>query len=48
MIYAARYDTMNALLNYLTENCCRGAPQEECPPVAVCRPARGKRTKVPA
>jgi ArsR family transcriptional regulator len=24
MIYAARYDTMNALLAYLTENCCRG------------------------
>jgi ArsR family transcriptional regulator, arsenate/arsenite/antimonite-responsive transcriptional repressor len=31
MIYAARYETMNALLSYLTENCCRGhAPQ--CPP----------------
>jgi len=25
MIYAARYDTMNALLGYLTENCCKGA-----------------------
>jgi len=24
MIYAARYDTMNALLGYLTENCCTG------------------------
>src|SRR5215469_13113555 len=24
MIYAARYDTMNELLAYLTENCCRG------------------------
>ena len=24
MIYAARYDTMNALLGYLTENCCQG------------------------
>jgi DNA-binding transcriptional ArsR family regulator len=24
MIYAARYDTMNALLSFLTENCCRG------------------------
>jgi ArsR family transcriptional regulator len=47
MIYAARYDTMNELLSYLTENCCRGAP-EECSPVAVCKPARGKRTKVPA
>jgi DNA-binding transcriptional ArsR family regulator len=24
MIYAAQYDTMNALLSYLTENCCQG------------------------
>ena len=23
MIYAARYETMNALLGYLTDNCCR-------------------------
>ena len=47
MIYAARYDTMNELLNYLTENCCRGAP-EACSPVAVCKPTRGKRAKVSA
>jgi hypothetical protein len=32
MIYAARFDTMNALLGYLTENCC-GAPVE-CAPAA--------------
>src|SRR6266480_6842792 len=25
MIYAARFETMNALLSYLTQNCCRGA-----------------------
>src|SRR6266849_1486439 len=25
MIYAARYDGMNALIGYLTENCCHGA-----------------------
>src|ERR1700732_3200368 len=37
MIYAARYDTMNALMSYLPENCCRGAP-EACSPVAVCKP----------
>src|ERR1700726_5017843 len=24
MIYAARFDTMNALLGYLTDNCCQG------------------------
>jgi ArsR family transcriptional regulator, arsenate/arsenite/antimonite-responsive transcriptional repressor len=47
MIYAARFDTMNALLAFLTENCCQGAP-EACAPVAVCKPARGKRAKMPA
>ena len=26
MIYAARYETMNGLLTFLTDNCCRGAP----------------------
>ena len=25
MIYAARYEVMNALVGYLTENCCKGA-----------------------
>jgi ArsR family transcriptional regulator, arsenate/arsenite/antimonite-responsive transcriptional repressor len=32
MIYAARYETMNALIAYLTEKCCRGRP-EQCLPV---------------
>src|SRR5580704_13694225 len=40
MIYAAQFDTMNGLLGYLTENCCRGAP-ETCAP-AACKPARSK------
>ncbi len=31
MIYAARYETMNALVAYLTENCCHGRP-EQCVP----------------
>jgi ArsR family transcriptional regulator len=43
MIYAARYDTMNALLFYLTENCCQGAP-DLCAP-AACRPARASKRK---
>src|SRR5437016_13482428 len=47
MIYAARYDTMNALLGYLTDNCCQGA-KDACGPAAACKPARGKRNKVPA
>src|SRR5690242_1182977 len=45
MIYAARYETMNALIAYLTENCCRGRA-EECAPVksdrAVANRARRK------
>jgi DNA-binding transcriptional ArsR family regulator len=44
MIYAAQFGQMNALLGFLTENCCGGAP---CAPAAECKPAR-KRTKVPA
>src|SRR5712691_9380388 len=33
MIYAARYEAMNTLLAYLTENCCRGAP-DACAPAS--------------
>jgi DNA-binding transcriptional ArsR family regulator len=44
MIYAARFEQMNSLLGYLTENCCGGAP---CTPAVECKPVR-KRTKVPA
>lgn len=48
MIYAARYDTMNGLLAYLTDNCCGGAV-EACAPAAACKPAaRAGRSKVPA
>jgi DNA-binding transcriptional ArsR family regulator len=45
MIYAAQFDTMNALLGYLTENCCGGAAQ--CGPTVACKPER-KRAKIPA
>ncbi len=31
MIYAARYEAMNALIAYLTDNCCGGRP-ERCKP----------------
>jgi DNA-binding transcriptional ArsR family regulator len=39
MIYAARYDTMNALIGFLTEKCCAGQP-ELCAPAAACAPTR--------
>ena len=42
IIYAAKFETMNALLSFLTENCCKGAP-ETCAP-ASCKPVRSKRT----
>jgi ArsR family transcriptional regulator len=44
MIYAARYETMNDLLGYLTDNCCRGAPQK-CAPARRCDPGKVKRRK---
>ena len=37
MIYAARYETMNGLIGFLTENCCGGQP-ERCAPAAACAP----------
>lgn len=33
IIYSARYETMNDLLGYLTENCCGGNP---CSPISNC------------
>ncbi|MGL4230006.1 MAG: ArsR/SmtB family transcription factor [Casimicrobium sp.] len=39
VIYRARYDTMNALLAFLTENCCAADSKRSadacCPPVAT-------------
>jgi ArsR family transcriptional regulator, arsenate/arsenite/antimonite-responsive transcriptional repressor len=44
LIYSARYETMNALLSYLTENCCQGRPEEcaalACIPAAARQPAK--------
>jgi ArsR family transcriptional regulator len=44
MIYAARFETMNALVGFLTENCCGGV---SCAPATAGKPAR-KRNKIPA
>jgi DNA-binding transcriptional ArsR family regulator len=44
MIYAARFEAMNALLGYLTDNCCGGAP-ETCLPARRCEPARARRPR---
>jgi DNA-binding transcriptional ArsR family regulator len=37
MIYAARFEAMNGLVSFLTENCCQGAT-EKCAPAAICQP----------
>jgi DNA-binding transcriptional ArsR family regulator len=41
VIYSARFETMNGLLDYLTDNCCGGNP---CTPAAKCavKPATRK------
>jgi DNA-binding transcriptional ArsR family regulator len=41
ILYAAQFDTMNALLGFLTENCCGGNP---CSPVGsqTCAPGTSK------
>src|ERR1700723_1022688 len=44
MIYAARFETMNGLLAFLTENCCNGPPAS-CAPIEcnlTVKPARRK------
>ena len=47
LIYAARFETINALLEYLSENCCAG-DASACAP-ASCQPTTSKRkAKVPA
>lgn len=47
VIYSANFETMNELLAYLTENCCRGSAEAcdaACAP--VCKPAVAKSTTV--
>lgn len=47
MIYAAQYPTMNALLGYLSENCCSGNVGARAPTRAS-KATPGKRAKVSA
>lgn len=42
LIYAARFDVMNALIAYLTENCCGGKPELCAPNAALDKPASSK------
>lgn len=43
MIYVARYEAMNALVAYLTENCCRGAQARAPGARTASRPARKRK-----
>jgi DNA-binding transcriptional ArsR family regulator len=43
LIYAARYETMNNVLGYLTENCC-GGRSDLCEPIA-CKPGKPSRSR---
>jgi len=45
MIYAARFETMNGLLGFLTDNCCQG-DVAACAPV-LCKPSPPRRAKAP-
>jgi ArsR family transcriptional regulator, arsenate/arsenite/antimonite-responsive transcriptional repressor len=47
MIYTARYDTMNALLGYLTENCCQGRAGQCIPSARMKRSPATARRKEP-
>ena len=44
VIYSARYETMNALLGYLTDNCCGGNP---CTPASQCAPKPASKKPAP-
>ena len=48
LIYAARYESMNALLAYLTENCCAGVSATCSTPACAPVAAKRKKTKVAA
>lgn len=40
ILYSADYGAMNALMGYLTENCCGGAP---CADAVACEPATNRK-----
>lgn len=45
--YTASFTAMNGLVDYLTENCCRGQP-ELCAPACAPKKSSPRRNKVPA
>jgi ArsR family transcriptional regulator len=47
LIYSANYDGMNALMAFLTENCCRGAAPCAVPASVKAKAPRRKRAAQP-
>ena len=43
VIYTAQFDTMDALIGFLTENCCAGVPCGSDAPFSACRSASAKK-----
>ena len=46
LIYSVDFDAMNALVGYLTENCCAGSSSScatECKPVSTPKPSKRKK-----
>src|SRR5882672_5837173 len=47
MIYTAQFDTMNGLVDFLTENCCKGVADECGPSCAAPAAASGSKKHEP-
>jgi ArsR family transcriptional regulator, arsenate/arsenite/antimonite-responsive transcriptional repressor len=45
IIYRANLQAFRALTSFMMEDCC-GGRAEVCAPVAACKPARGKHTRI--
>ena len=43
IFYAANFDAMNALVAFLTENCCAADGGQSCAPAVACKPMSIKR-----
>ncbi len=49
IFYAAHFEAMNALIAFLTENCCAADCGPACAPVVACKPAAApRRVRAPA
>jgi len=48
VFYAARFDAMNELVAFLTENCCVADCGPGCAPAVVCQPVAPRRARAAA